>query len=208
MSMVSQMHDRRDGVEEGQRVSPVSSRDRLGQRRRGEGAGGDDRRCPNRPAAGRRLPRASIVISGCASSAAVTAAEKPSRSTASAPPAGTWLASAAAHDQRAQPAHLGMQQADRVGLRRRRSGRSWSRPVRPGRRSCARRSAHRAHLVQDDGHAGLAICQAASEPARPPPMTWTVSVWGVEEIMRAGLARFHAKRTYHSVFERSGRRYA
>ena len=39
-------------------------------------------------------PRSS-VISGWASSAAVTAAEKPSRSTASAPPAGTWLASAA-----------------------------------------------------------------------------------------------------------------
>ncbi len=39
-------------------------------------------------------PRSS-VISGCASSAAVTAAEKPSRSTASAPPAGTWFISPA-----------------------------------------------------------------------------------------------------------------
>ena len=39
----------------------------------------------------------------------------------------------------------------------------------------------------------LAICQAASEPARPPPITWTVSVWGVVEIMRAGLARFRAQ---------------
>src|SRR5512147_1263901 len=49
----------------------------------------------------------------------------------------------------------------------------------------------------------LASCQAASEPARPPPITWTVSVWGVAEIMRAGLARFRAKRTCHGVFERS-----
>jgi len=37
----------------------------------------------------------SNVMSGWLASAADTAAEKPSRSTASAPPAGTWLASAA-----------------------------------------------------------------------------------------------------------------
>jgi len=41
----------------------------------------------------------------------VTAAENPSRSTASAPPAGTWFGVGRAHDQRAQPAHFGMQQS-------------------------------------------------------------------------------------------------
>ena len=39
-------------------------------------------------------PRTS-VMSGCAASASETAAENPSRSTASAPPAGTWWLSAA-----------------------------------------------------------------------------------------------------------------
>jgi hypothetical protein len=33
-------------------------------------------------------------------------------------------------------------------------------------------AAFRPHLVQDDGDAAAAICQAASEPARPPPMIW------------------------------------
>ena len=47
-------------------------------------------------------------------SALVTAAENPSRSTASAPPAGTWLASAARMISEPKPAHFGMQQPDRV----------------------------------------------------------------------------------------------
>ncbi len=57
-----------------------------------------------------------ISIEGCASSARVTSAAKPSRSTASAPPAGSLLASAARHDQRGGAAHLLVQQPDGVGL--------------------------------------------------------------------------------------------
>ena len=62
----------------------------------------------------------------------LTAAEKFSRSTASAPPAGNSAAVGGAHNQRAGVAHLLMQQADGVVERRRRSGRNWSRPARPG----------------------------------------------------------------------------
>ena len=50
---------------------------------------------PSRPAAVRRFLRARCVMRGCCSSALVTAAEKPCRSTASAPPAGSLWASAA-----------------------------------------------------------------------------------------------------------------
>ncbi len=51
--------------------------------------------CPTPPAAGRPLPRAASVTRGWASSASCTAAEKPCRSTASAPPAGSLWVSAA-----------------------------------------------------------------------------------------------------------------
>ena len=70
------MHDRRDGVEEGERVLAGQLADRLGERGRGERPGGDDDAVPIR----RRQPAISsrrISISGWAASAAVTA---PSRS--------------------------------------------------------------------------------------------------------------------------------
>ena len=108
-----------------------------------------------------------------------------------------------AHDQRAQPAHLRMQQANsvvrgvvgakRVGADQFGQASVWCASVmRSGRISC--------RMTRTPV---LATCQAASEPARPPPMIWTVSVWGVEEIMRAGLARFQLQCTCRSVFERS-----
>ena len=73
-------------------VSPVSAR--IASASAGEVRGPvatitDDQFWGGRPATSSRR----MVTSGCASSAAVTAAEKPSRSTASAPPAGTWFAS-------------------------------------------------------------------------------------------------------------------
>ena len=40
------MHDRRDGVEEGERIGAGRVADRLGERRRGQRAGGDDRLVP------------------------------------------------------------------------------------------------------------------------------------------------------------------
>ena len=78
-----------------------------------------------------------------------------------------------AHDQRAEPAHLRMQQADGVvlvvvGAERvradelgERGGLVGRRRARMGRISCSTTGTPRA-----------AICQAASEPARPPPMMW------------------------------------
>ena len=96
-----------------------------------------------------------IVISGCASMRAVTACENPSRSTASAPPAGTWLRVAARHDQRAGKPHLGMQQPDRIGL-----GIVGAEGVGADQLGQAVGlvrvgAAHRAHLVQHDRHAGF-----------------------------------------------------
>ena len=58
----------------------------------------------------------SMVTRGSASSAAVTDAANPSRSTAKAAPAGTRCSSAARDDQRAETAHFLVQQADGIGL--------------------------------------------------------------------------------------------
>ena len=60
-------------------------------------------------------PRSSVII-GWAASSADTAAENPSRSTASAPPAGTWFASAVLMMSESEPAHFGVQQADGIVL--------------------------------------------------------------------------------------------
>src|SRR4029453_17556424 len=124
----------------------------------------------------------------------VTAAEKPSRSTASAPPAGTWLASAqrmiSEPSRRisacSRPTALLAASSERNELEQTSSARPSVRcasVIRCGRISC-----------RTTRTPPLATCQAASEPARPPPTTWTVSV-RVEEFMRAALARFRAKRT-------------
>ena len=53
---------------------------------------------------------------GCRSIARVTSAAKPSRSTASAEPAGTRCCVGSAHDQRTERAHLLVEQADRIVL--------------------------------------------------------------------------------------------
>ena len=78
--------------------------------------------------------------------------------------------------------------------RRRRSGRSWSRRARREPPVLVRRRRHcRPHLVQHDRHAASASCQAASDPARPPPMTWTgarkvrmAPIWGHQGPKRQG----------------------
>ena len=73
--------------------SPVSAADRLGQAGRGQRAGGDDHVPQSSGGRPSISPRTTAII-GCAR-APRHRAEKPSRSTASAPPAGTWCASAA-----------------------------------------------------------------------------------------------------------------
>ena len=83
------MDDRRDGIEEGERILAGEIADRRGERRRGEGPGRDDDAVANRAAAGAETSLRSMVTRASPASAAVTASAKPSRSTASAPPAGT-----------------------------------------------------------------------------------------------------------------------
>ena len=114
-----------------------------------------------------------ISISGWAATAAVTCAANPVRSTASAPPAGSLCASAAARISKSRrrisrcsmPMALACGLSARNELEQTSSARS---PVRcagvcrTGRISC---SATRRFW--------RAICHAASAPARPPPITWT-----------------------------------
>ena len=91
------------------------------------------------------------------------------------------------HDQRAQPAHLLVQQADRVahrvvGAERVRAD-QLGQPVglvRLGRRAPGRIS------CSTTGTPRRASCQAASLPARPPPMTWTEGIEMIGPVERCG----------------------
>ena len=95
MSIDVAVDDRRDGVEEGERVLAGelsgSPRESAGEVRGPVATMTLSHSGGGRPAISPR----SMVTSGCASSARVTASEKPSRSTASAPPAGSLCASPA-----------------------------------------------------------------------------------------------------------------
>ena len=148
------MHDRRDGVEKGELRLRRSACATVAARS-GEVSGPVATMTLSQSSGGSATSPRSSVISGCASSAAVTAAEKPSRSTASAPPAGTWLLVGRAHDQRAEPAHFRMQQADRVvvlvvGAERVRADQFGKAVGLVGGRL-----PQRPHLVQRHRHAGL-----------------------------------------------------
>ena len=171
------VHDRRDGVEERQ-LGLAGQRARIAAARagRGEGAGGDDHARPSQAAAGRRPRRARCGCAGAPRGARVTASAKPSRSTASAPPAGVWCASAAGHDQRAQPGASRRAAGPRRWPPSRRRGTSWSTPARRGGRSGGRRCRACGRISCSTTWApASAACQAASEPASPPPMMWIAS---------------------------------
>ena len=142
-----------------------------------------------RPAISARL----ISIRGWSFSALVTAAEKPSRSTASAPPAGTWLASAArmiSEPSRrisacSRPTALLAASSERNELEQTSSARPSVRcasVIRSGRISCS-----------TTGMPALATCQAASEPARPAPTIWTGSEEDLVPVMATEVARFRAQ---------------
>ena len=114
------------------------------------------------------------VTNGSAARAAVTWAEKASRSMARAPPAGTLLASAAARIRLSQqrisscnrPTAEAWTSSERKEFEQTNSARpsvSCASVMRSGRISC-----------KITGTPARAICQAASEPARPPPITWIV----------------------------------
>ena len=115
-----------------------------------------------------------IETSGCASRRAVTSSEKATRSTASAPPAGSLCLSAAdmiSELQRrisscSRPTALFSQSSERNEFEQTSSARpevECASVPRTGRISCS-----------TTGTPASAACQAASEPARPPPMMWIV----------------------------------
>ena len=158
--------------------SPVSAADRVGERRRGEGAGRDDDAVPVGRRQAARSPRGGSSISGwaverggdgCREAVAVDRQRA----------AGRHLVGVGRpHDQRAEPAHLLVQQADRIVLAGRRSGTSWSRRVRPAPRSCGPRScAPGASRAARPGRRARRSARRLREPARPPPMMWTARVW-------------------------------
>ena len=102
--------------------------------------------------------RAMISISGSAASAAVTGGETVAVDRQRA--AGRQLVGVGrAHHQRVEPAHFGMQQADGVMRRCRRSGTSWSRRV---RRSCP-------VLCTAVARTGRISCSTTGTPARKLP---------------------------------------
>ncbi len=126
-----------------------------------------------------------IVISGSVSSDCVTFCAKPSRSTASAPPAGTLCASAQAMmsepiariSRCSTPTALPEASSERKLFEQTSSAQKFvlcASVARPGRISCSTTETP-----------ARAICQAASEPARPPPITCTGR--GEDEIFVIGI---------------------
>ena len=107
------MHDRRDRIEERQRVFVGQFADRVGQRRRGEGAGGDDDVAPVRRRQAVDFGAADLdqrmVVQRLGDRGRKAVAIDRQRAAG-----GHLVGVGRAHDQRAQPAHFGMQQADRI----------------------------------------------------------------------------------------------
>ena len=169
MSIDVAVHDRRDRIEEGERLLAGQRADRVGQRRRGEGAGRHDDLIPvvrrQRDLLAPDLDQRMLLERGRDGGREAVAIDRER-------PAGRHLMGVGcAHHQRAEPAHLRVQQADRVGLAvvgaERVGAHQLGQAVglvgvgRPlGRISCS-----------TTGTPRPAICHAASLPARPPPMT-------------------------------------
>ena len=148
------VHDRRDRVEERERVLVGELADRVGQRCRGEGAGRNDHVGPF----GRRQAGdfaavdldQGMVVQRLGDSGGEPVAVDRQRAAG-----GHLVGVGGAHDQRAQPAHLGMQQSHRVVggvVRAERVGADQF-----GQAFGAVRVGHPlgAHLVQHDAHAGI-----------------------------------------------------
>ena len=107
------MHDRRDRIEKRQRVLVGQFADGVGQRRRGEGAGRDDDVAPVRRRQAGDFGAADLdqrmIVQRLGDGGGKSVAVDRQRA------AGRHLVGVGrAHDQRAQPAHFGVQQADRV----------------------------------------------------------------------------------------------
>ena len=157
-----------DGVEEGERLGPGCGADGLGQRAQVSGPVA----MIQWPAEGRSVTSSyDVEISGCAFRRAVTAAAKGSRSTARAPPAGRRCAVGHLHDQPARGAHLPVEKADGVLFVVVRAEGVGADHLGEVAGAVGEGADLGAHLVDDDGDAAFAAaCQAASDPAMPPPM--------------------------------------
>ena len=107
------MNDRSDGVEERERILAGELGDRFRERGRGEGAGGDDHALPVRRRQRRDLLAANIYQrmgrkrggDGCREPFAIDRQCSPGRD---------LMEVGGAHDERAEPAHLLVQEADGV----------------------------------------------------------------------------------------------
>ena len=168
------MHDRRDRVEEGE-FRLAGELARIACARAGEVSGPVammtwSQSAGGRPAISLASHRRSV---GSSAIAAVTARRKAVAIDRESAASRHLMGVGGSHDKGAERPHLAMQDADGVGLRDRRNGTNWSRPVPRSVGLVRLRRSDGPHFVQHDGHAARAICQAASEPARPPPMTWT-----------------------------------
>jgi len=161
--------DRRDGVEEGEGVGAGQAVNRLGQRRRGQGAGRDDdrvpilRRQPGDLAAVDLDQRLGLEACGDLGGKTHTVDRQGAAG-------GQAVGVAGRHDQRAQSAHLGVQQADSIVLGVIGAERVGADQLRQAVGHVGLGAARRAHLVQHHGHARagdlpgrLATGQAAAD---------------------------------------------
>jgi hypothetical protein len=181
MSIVSVWDDRRDGIEEGQRVGVGFRLDRLGERWRRQRPGGNDGRSPIlRWQAGHFFApdgdeRMIFERSrdGLREADAIDGQRSAGRN---------LMPVAAGHDERAGQAHFRMQDADRIAFRVVRPEGVRAHEFREPVRMMGFRATHRAHFMQDDGHAaagdlpgGFGTGEAASDH-----MDWGGGIgWGI-----------------------------
>ena len=185
------MNDRRDGVEEGERVLARQLGDRFGERRRGERAGRDDDAVPIR----RRQCRDLLAVdfdqrmggerSGDGGGEAFAIDRQRS--------AGRHLIGVGrAHDQRAEPAHLLMQQTDGVVLLVVGAERVRADELGERRGLVGRGGAHGPHLVQHDRNAArgdLPSGLAAGKPAADDVDRWNARVSHGTKLFVAAMRR-------------------
>ena len=148
------MHDRRDGVEEGEGVRARFGPNGVGQRRCGQRPGGDDRRSPfGRRQAGDLLAAdldSGVPAQPLGHGLREALAIHRERST------GRYLMGVGAgHDQRPGQTHLGVQNADRVGFGIVRAEGVGADELGEIGGLVGVGLAHAAHLVKYDGEAGF-----------------------------------------------------
>ena len=147
------MHDRRDGVEEGERLFARQLGQRFGQRRRGEGTCRDDHAVPVLGRQARhfgalqrhqRMGEQGLLHRG--GKAVAVDGQRTARR--------QLVRIGRAHDERTRAPHLLVQQADRVVLRIVGTERVGADELGEIFGEMRLGAAHRSHLVQHHGHAG------------------------------------------------------